>query len=433
MMVLISLCLVLISYLILFFYQLMRDLFSDNTSISEEELKNLHEDTVENVLSQFNNNFEKEEDFSVIKSNRRALDLKIIQEFDRIKETNRQRNQSNEKSDLKLKLEIKDYVKDYEERMEKVIDFCAHETDLLEEHKQIQDIIKKQIIDSNSSLSSKILSPYLTQLEVEINKSFKDCEKIFKVNLEKQLLTLQNVIINARKFYREEMEKHYTNTNFLKPEKLAQNNLLVIDRTIAKYQSERGNMSIEKFNNCMKDSLVDIYKNIIEENDKNTPTLPAIGIDLGTTNSCVAYYQPTKPKGKVIIIPNDLGNRTTPSVVSFGDNNKEDIGEAAKDELYVNSRNTVYSAKRLIGRQFNDNNVQKDMRLWPFRVVDDGNNIAKISTRRDGTDEVFFPEEISAKVLKKLKILAENHLGCEVKNAVITVPAYFNEAQKEAT
>jgi hypothetical protein len=318
--------------------------------MSEQELENLHEDTVENILNKFNNSFEADEAVAFIESNRKLLEMKIIKEFDRIKETNRQRNESNEKLELKLKLGIKDYVKDYEERMEKVIDFCADETDLLEEHKQIQDIIKKKIIDSNSSLSSEILSPYLTQLEVEINKSFKDCEKIFKVNLEKQLLALQNVIINARKFYREEMEKHYTNTNFLKPEKLAQNNLLVIDRTIAKYQSERGNMSIEKFNIYVKDSLVDIYNDIVEENNKNTPILPAIGIDLGLTDACVAYYQPTKPKGKVIIIPNDLGNRTTPSVVSFGLINEEDIGEAAKEMTFIYPRNAVYSVQRLIGR-----------------------------------------------------------------------------------
>jgi len=426
-------CLVLISFFIFFFNQLMRDLFSDNTSISEEELENLHQNVVENVLSQFNTNFETEEDVSVIESNRRALEIKIIQEFDRIKETNRQRNKSEENSELKLRLEIKDYVKDYEERMGKVVEYCGDETDLLEQHSQIQYIIKQKMIDSNSSLPSKFLEPYLTQLEVEINKSFNDCKKIFKVSSENQLLALQNVITNARKFYREEVQKYYTNTNFLKPEKLVQNNLLVTDRTIAKYLSERGNISIEKFNNYIKNSLQDIYNDIVEENDKNTPTLPAIGIDLGTTNSCVAYYQPQKPKGKVIIIPNDLGNRTTPSVVSFGDNNTEVIGESAKEELYVNSRNSVYSAKRLIGRQFDDETVQKDMRLWPFRVVDDGNNIAKISIRRDGTEELFFPEEISAKVLKKLKNLAEKNLGCEVKNAVITVPAYFNDAQKEAT
>jgi molecular chaperone DnaK (HSP70) len=192
-------------------------------------------------------------------------------------------------------------------------------------------------------------------------------------------------------------------------------------------------MSIEKFENFVKDSLLDIYNDIIEENNKNTPTLPAIGIDLGTTNCCVAFYQTSKPRGKVIIVPNDMGNTTTPSVIAFCDNNQEIIGEAAKEQSYTNSRNTIFSAKRLIGRQFDDENVKKDMNLWPFRVVDDGNNIAKISVRVDGTEKIFFPEEISAKILKKLKQTAETYLGCDVKNAVITVPAYFNDAQKEAT
>jgi L1 cell adhesion molecule like protein len=165
----------------------------------------------------------------------------------------------------------------------------------------------------------------------------------------------------------------------------------------------------------------------------NTPTLKAIGIDLGTTNCCVAYFQPSRPKGNVIIIPNEMGNKTTPSVVAFNENNEVIIGELAKEHAYNDPRNTIFSAKRLIGRKFSDETVQKEMRLWPFRVVDDGNDIAKIQVKINGSDKTFFPEQISAKILENLKQTAENYLGCEVKNAVITVPAYFNDSQKEAT
>jgi L1 cell adhesion molecule like protein len=193
-------------------------------------------------------------------------------------------------------------------------------------------------------------------------------------------------------------------------------------------------MLIDNFKEVIKDSLKDIYQEIIEQNDMNTPTLAAIGIDLGTTNCCVAYFQPSRPKGNVIIIPNDMGNKTTPSVVAFNENNEEVIiGESAKEHAYSKPRNTIFSAKRLIGRKFSDETVQNDISLWPFKVVDDGNDIAKIQVKINGSDKIFFPEEISAKILKKLKQTAENHLGCEVKNAVITVPAYFNDSQKEAT
>jgi hypothetical protein len=411
----------------------MKELFSDNSSISEEEIENLNQNIVKDIMSKFENEFLHEEDINVINSYRRALEIKIMNEFENIKRTNRERNELIEKSDMKLQLKIKEFVAEYEERMEKMMPFCGEETDLIEQHLEIENVIKQKMNESNPFSNTKYFESYMTTLEVEINKSFRDFNQIFKVNSDKQLLELQNVIMNARKYYRTEMEKFYRNANYIKTENLIRNHSSVIERTITKYQSERGNMSIEKFNNFVKDSLLDIYNDIIEENKKNTPTLPAIGIDLGTTNSCVAFYQTSKPKGKVIIVPNDMGSTTTPSVIAFCDDNQEIIGEAAKEQSYINSRNTIFSAKRLIGRQFDDENVKKDMNFWPFRVVDDGNNIAKISVRVDGTEKIFFPEEISAKILKKLKQTAETYLGCDVKNAVITVPAYFNDAQKEAT
>jgi L1 cell adhesion molecule like protein len=193
-------------------------------------------------------------------------------------------------------------------------------------------------------------------------------------------------------------------------------------------------MSIENLKELIKESLKDIYQKIIKQNYMNTPTLVAIGIDLGTTNSCVTYFQPSRPKGNVIIIPNEMGNKTTPSVVAFNENNGEVIiGESAKKRAYSKPRNTIFSVNRLIRRKFSDKTVQNDMSLWPFKVVDDGNDIAKIQVKTNGSDKIYFPEEISAKILKKLKQTAENYLGCEVKNAVITVPTYFNDSQKEAT
>jgi hypothetical protein len=357
-----------------------------------------------------------------------------MNEFENIKRTNRERNELIEKSDMKLQLKIKEFVAEYEERMEKMIPFCGEETDLIKQHLKIENVIKQKMNESNPFSNTKSFESYMTTLEVEINKSFNDSNKVFKVHLDKQLLELQNVIMNARKYYRTEMEKFYNNTNYIKTKNLVRNHSSVIERTITKYQSERRNMSIEKFKNFVKDSLLDIYNDIIEENNKNTPTLPAIGIDLGTTNSCVAFYQTSKPREKVIIVPNDMGNKTTPSVVAFNENNDEVIiGESAKEHAYSKPLNIIFSAKRLIGRKFSDETVQNDMNMWPFKVIDDGNDIVKIQVKTNRTDKTFFPEEISAKILKKLKQTAETYLGCDVKNAVITVPAYFNDAQKEAT
>lgn len=152
-----------------------------------------------------------------------------------------------------------------------------------------------------------------------------------------------------------------------------------------------------------------------------------VGIDLGTTFSCVAVWQ----NERVEIIANDQGNRTTPSYVSFTDEERL-IGDAAKQLAAANPKNTVFDAKRLIGRRFNDPTVLSDSKHWPFKIADvDGKPKIEVSYK----DEVkqFLPEEISAMVLTKMKQTAEAYLGQEVKQAVITVPAYFNDAQRQAT
>ncbi|KAI8776677.1 heat shock protein 70 A1-like [Biomphalaria glabrata] len=154
---------------------------------------------------------------------------------------------------------------------------------------------------------------------------------------------------------------------------------------------------------------------------------PAVGIDLGTTYSCVGVFQ----HGKVEIIANDQGNRTTPSYVAFTDAERL-VGDAAKNQAAMNPSNTIFDAKRLIGRKFSDKTVQADIKHWPFTVVEvDGR--PKIKAEYKGEQKLFAPEEISSMVLTKMKETAEAYLGGKVTDAVITVPAYFNDAQRQAT
>ena len=160
-------------------------------------------------------------------------------------------------------------------------------------------------------------------------------------------------------------------------------------------------------------------------NDKNKIS---IGIDLGTTYSCVGIYR----NGGVEIIANERGKRTTPSYVSFTDKERL-IGDSAKSLSCSNYKNTIYDAKRLIGRNYNDKYVKNDIGNWPFKVKKTSNNKPIISVKYKGQKKNFTPEEISSMILSKMKNIAEEYMGETIKNAVITVPAYFNDAQRQAT
>ncbi|KAM9978128.1 hypothetical protein ACTFIY_011875 [Dictyostelium cf. discoideum] len=157
--------------------------------------------------------------------------------------------------------------------------------------------------------------------------------------------------------------------------------------------------------------------------------MTSIGIDLGTTYSCVGVWV----NDRVEIIANDQGNRTTPSYVAFNDTERL-IGDAAKNQVAMNPINTVFDAKRLIGRKFSDSVVQSDMKHWPFKVITnktDDKPLIQVDFK--GETKTFSPEEISSMVLSKMKETAESYLGKPVNNAVITVPAYFNDGQRQAT
>jgi len=161
---------------------------------------------------------------------------------------------------------------------------------------------------------------------------------------------------------------------------------------------------------------------------QNNDAGQAIGIDLGTTYSCVGVWK----NDRVEIIPNDQGLNTTPSYVAF---NAEErlIGDAAKNQAARNPVNTVFDAKRLIGRKYQDKTVQDDIKLWPFKVESGPDDKPLIVVKYKGEEKKFQAEQISSMVLTKMKEVAESYLGKSVKSAVITVPAYFNDAQRQAT
>lgn len=156
---------------------------------------------------------------------------------------------------------------------------------------------------------------------------------------------------------------------------------------------------------------------------------PVIGIDLGTTNSCVAIMEGKTSK----VIENSEGARTTPSIVAFTKHGERLVGLPAKRQAIVNASNTVFAFKRLIGRKFHDKEVQSDMKHWPFKVVPGKDDRPEVQVENGGKKQTYSPEELSSMVLTKMKQTAEQYLGKTVNHAVITVPAYFNDAQRQAT
>ncbi|MCY7363473.1 MAG: Hsp70 family protein, partial [Ignavibacteria bacterium] len=152
-----------------------------------------------------------------------------------------------------------------------------------------------------------------------------------------------------------------------------------------------------------------------------------IGIDLGTTNSCVSVMEGNDP----VVIPNAEGTRTTPSVVAFSKNGDRLVGDPAKRQAVTNPQNTIFSIKRFMGRRFDE--VTEEIKKVPYKIVKGENDTVRVEVDDKGQNKIYSPPEISAMILQKMKKTAEDYLGQPVTEAVITVPAYFNDAQRQAT
>ena len=264
------------------------------------------------------------------------------------------------------------------------------------------------------------------------NKNENEIEKPRKRRNSKKLLYNFSESQNEKETKSNNTEKEYEELNNIEKEYKESNNIVKIKQESNNIEKEKEESDdIEKENNIKKekeesDDIIEDEKILPIDNLKDNYI---IGIDLGTTNSCVGVYK----NNRVDIIENTLGKRITPSYVCYKTNSKILVGEQAKDQIINNIKNTIYDTKRLIGRNFSDEIVQKDIKLWSFTVKGNEKDKPIIEVTINKEKKILYPEQVSSIILSTLKKDAEEFLGREVKEAVITVPAYFNNNQRQST
>ncbi|CAG2103572.1 unnamed protein product, partial [Medioppia subpectinata] len=277
----------------------------------------------------------------------------------------------------------------------------------------------------------------LQELNARFDTTVRKMESILASRVEDMGPGNGSVVNRAIRWYNQEMAKEYCDRSYIRPDRLRAIHDKLVATAVELFQNDHAHKTLHEFKQLMADKLKPAYDQMVDENNKNAPTVPAIGIDLGTTNSCVAYYMPGRSAntGRIKVCRNINTTRNsdvTPSCVEYRDNAEVVVGEEAKDNLLANRQNLIYSAKRMIGRKFNDPDVTRYSQYWPFDVVD-MNGAAGFEVEVDGQSRQLLPEEVSADVLRKMKEVAERDLGHSVIDAVISVPAYFTDAQREAT
>ncbi|CAG7722207.1 unnamed protein product [Allacma fusca] len=243
--------------------------------------------------------------------------------------------------------------------------------------------------------------------------------------LEKSHMTeekIKTIVEQVNKIYHEEMSRHFATPKYYSLQDMTDFHSDATREAITKVPGARADE--EDIRNRIHNSLNESFKEFDNKNAMNVPTSFAIGIDLGTTYCCVGVFK----NGQVEVIKNELGKKTTPSYVYYSIEGDVVVGETAKNQSHSNPERTIYEVKRLIGRDINDPAIQSDIAKWPFQVVSE-RGIAKVHVG----EVTYFPEEVSAQILAKLKQVSEEYLNQKVTHAVITVPAYFTDGQKAAT
>ncbi|CAL8069443.1 unnamed protein product [Orchesella dallaii] len=321
---------------------------------------------------------------------------------------------------------ISDCLKEYDGLMRKPIATCKEMGELIEAHNEIKEKVFTSFHSKWYYKTQTLKNKFVGQLREELEETFVELKDVFDMRRASDASGTKEAKEEARKFYHEEMEKHFKNDQFMQLRQLQ-----ALHERVSRNAIKRCTDKTPLKDTQIEDLKQSLGKSFNKYQEKNDISLnwdcgnePAIGIDLGTTYCCVAVYF----KGKVQIIRNSLGSNTTPSYVAFSDDGSRVIGQAAKDNAFRNPENTIFDAKRMIGRGLQDKDLQNDMKFWPFNVVEGAEGPAvEIHGKQ------YPPEQIGSFLLGELRDQAEKLLKIPINKAVITVPAYFNDGQRAAT
>ncbi|CAL8133383.1 unnamed protein product [Orchesella dallaii] len=385
----------------------------------ETSLQNLHDHQQKNCLQ----SFDELTDFSPDASDQRSeLKERISEAFENFKVANARLCQQAKAEAEKL---LTDLQQQYNTRMSGQT--FNNESDVEGAHKKCLDEYYKQLEAKLGEGNEELKESYYGKIKNMLSNTYQSIRGTVELNKEKERLQFFAMLNNVQEFYHNEMKKQCDGQNFRGTRELENVHRRVSDDAILncnrKLKIQVSPENRKRLLNAMSDSFTK-YQMKFTMNKTIQTQKPAIGIDLGTTYCCVAIWKDQKMK----IITSSEGDSTTPSYVAFKDDGSHVVGQTAKDDSYRNPENTIFDAKRMIGRRMTDSKLQDDMKYWPFNVVEH-NGVPKINIRNKPQP----PEYVSAVLLSELKAQAEEQLGMKVERAVITVPAYFNDGQRAAT
>ncbi|CAG7691841.1 unnamed protein product [Allacma fusca] len=351
------------------------------------------------------------------------LEEDVDKAYKSILEKNQLRKDNNDSKAQVYLAEVKD---NYVNEMRQAIAQITEEAEL---RSRQSDVKKSSIAKLKEKIEpmmspSQVIQKLVEDLNSYIDEEFEGTLELFRMKKEEDEYAVKSALLDARMYYNEEMEKHFQAKDWLEQAELEKLHGEIGEAAIERSKKEVALTSSQE--KQLREAMLNLKRSYEEKNIMRMPRDSyAIGIDLGTTYSCVAVCI----KGKIKVIPCDE-KTTIPSYVAFSDDHSISVGDPAKDQAFRRPESTIFDAKRLIGRKFSDNIVKQDMELWPFEVIGENDQpMIKIP----GHPNTYRPEQISAHVLAHLKKISEEYLNKRVTDAVVTVPAYFSDSQRQAT